>query len=123
MPKSPPPPVCPVDALLRLLMGSWTTYILFVLRRDGPTRFGALRRKIGAISSRVLTERLRLLERHGIIFREQKLTIPPEVTYGLTAHGEELGEMFAALEGLATRWQIQGQGANAATHSTGSTSQ
>ena len=109
MPKSPPPPVCPVDALLRLLMGSWTTYVLFVLRRHGPTRFGALRREIGGISARVLTERLRLLERHGIIFREQKPTIPPEVTYGLTAQGEDLGEMFAALEGLAARWYPKDQ--------------
>ena len=122
MPRRLPPAVCPVDALLRLLMGSWTTYILFVLRRDGPTRFGVLRREVGGISSRVLTERLRLLERHGIIFRKQKPTIPPEVTYGLTAHGEDLGEMFAALEVLAARWQIQGQSANAATQSTGSTS-
>lgn len=55
--------------LLRLLMGSWTTYILWHLRQDGPLRFGALRRAIPGISSKILTQRLRMLEEHGIVYR------------------------------------------------------
>ena len=58
---------CPMDAILRLLMGPWTTYILWVLRNDGPTRFGELKRKVSGISAKVLTERLRLLEHAEII--------------------------------------------------------
>ncbi|MBU2824049.1 helix-turn-helix transcriptional regulator, partial [Acidithiobacillus ferrooxidans] len=53
---------CPMDALLRLLMGPWTTYILWTLRQRGPTRFGMLKREVRGISSRMLTERLRTLE-------------------------------------------------------------
>ena len=60
---------CPMDAILRLLMGQWTTYILWVLRNDGPTRFGELKRKVSGISAKVLTERLRLLEHAEIIER------------------------------------------------------
>ena len=98
-------PSCPVEAMFRILMGPWTMYILWTLRQDGPTRFGALKRKLDGISSKVLTERLRMLEGECLIFREHKATIPPEVTYGLTKHGEELGGALDALEGVARRWQ------------------
>lgn len=108
MPRKPPPPVCPVDALLRLLMGSWTTYILWHLRQEGPLRFGALRRRIPGISSKVLTQRLRMLESHGVVYRHQVPSIPPEVTYGLTPQGEELGDIFDALEGVSRRWLERG---------------
>ena len=63
------PAGCPMDAILRLLMGPWTTYILWVLCADGPTRFGALKRRVSGISGKMLTERLRMLEQAGIIFR------------------------------------------------------
>jgi DNA-binding HxlR family transcriptional regulator len=104
MPRQPPPPVCPVDALLRLLMGSWTSYILWHLRRDGPMRFGKLLRAIPGLSAKVLTQRLRMLEEHGIVYRDHVPSIPPAVSYGLTAHGKELGGIFDALENVSSRW-------------------
>ena len=107
MPRNPPPPVC-VDALLRLLMGSWTTYILWHLRQDGPLRFCAVRRAIPGISSKVLTQRLRMLEEHGIVYRHHVPSIPPKVSYGLTAHGAELGDVFDALENVSRRWLARG---------------
>ena len=46
---------CPMDALLRLLMGPWTTYILWVLRTTNePVRFGELKRRVPGISAKVL---------------------------------------------------------------------
>ena len=80
---------CPMDAILRLLMGPWTTYIIWILSTQGPLRFGALKRAVPGISTRVLTERLRMLERAGVVWREQSQTIPPAVTYGLTERGRE----------------------------------
>nr|RNF60159.1 transcriptional regulator [Acidithiobacillus sulfuriphilus] len=98
---------CPMDALLRLLMGPWTTYILWVLRQRGPLRFGALKREVGGISARMLTERLRMLEQAQVIFREHHPSIPPEVTYGLNARGQELGSVLDALDSLARRWAAE----------------
>ncbi len=109
MPRLPPPPVCPVDALLRLLMGSWTSYILWHLRRDGPMRFGALQRAIPGLSSKVLTQRLRMLEERGIVYRDHVPSIPPAVSYGLTAQGCELGGVFDALEDVSSRWLARAQ--------------
>jgi len=88
---------CPLDRVLHLLSGEWTPHILWSLAAHGPTRHGALRRRIGGISTKVLTERLRMLEAEGLIYRHAEPTVPPKVTYGLTALGRELD---AALKGM-----------------------
>ena len=103
VPKSPVG--CPMDSLLRLLMGPWTTYILWVLRSNGPTRFGELRRRVAGVSAKVLTERLRMLAEAGVVHRDHEPTIPPQVTYSLTARGEELKQALDQLNAIAMRWQ------------------
>ncbi|MBY0403065.1 MAG: winged helix-turn-helix transcriptional regulator [Cyanobacteria bacterium] len=94
-----------MDSLLRLLMGQWTAYILWILRQEGPIRFGALKRSIPGISGKVLTERLRQLEDAGVIFRECLPTSPPQVSYGLSKRGNELVGVLDQLSQIAKRWQ------------------
>jgi DNA-binding HxlR family transcriptional regulator len=96
---------CPMDWLLRLLMGPWTTYILWVLRSQGPQRFGELKRCVPGISAKVLTDRLRMLEEARIVHRHYEATIPPSVTYSLTTRGEELREILDRLSEVAQRWR------------------
>ena len=109
--KLPQSPVgCPMDSLLRLLMGQWTTHILWVLSNNGPMRFGALKRALHGISAKVLTERLRLLEEAGVIYREHVPTIPPQVTYGLSERGEDLVKIFSQLYDVAKKWQMEDYG-------------
>lgn len=98
---------CPMDSLLKLLMGPWTTYILWLLRSEGPKRFGELKTGMPGISSKVLTERLRMLEGAHLIHRDYKPTIPPSVTYSLTPRGEELKDVLEGLNGLAQRWHAE----------------
>ena len=100
-------PTCPMEGLLRLLSGPWTTYLLYVLQRDGPQRFLALKRAIPGISARLLTDRLRRLEEAGLVWRRVEPTRPPRVTYGLTDKGLELRGALMALEEVATRWQAE----------------
>ncbi len=107
MPLPESPKSCPLDAILRVLMGPWTTYILWVLKSNGPTRFGELKRKVGGVSAKVLTERLRLLESAEIISRHYAPTIPPQVTYALSARGHELSGVFENLNAIATRWRAE----------------
>ncbi len=99
---------CPMERLLKLLSGPWTIYILWVLSEQGPQRFGELRRAVPGISTRMLTERLRMLERAGVVWREQTRSIPPAVTYGLTGRGRELRKVLDGLGEIARRWQEQG---------------
>lgn len=95
---------CPLHGLVSILSGPWTTYILWLLRRRGAMRFGQLKKQMPAISAKVLTERLRMLERVGIIDRHHEATIPPKVTYSLTARGHELHATIDALDALALKW-------------------
>ncbi|WP_282048127.1 winged helix-turn-helix transcriptional regulator [Sulfitobacter mediterraneus] len=97
-----------MDSILRLLMGPWTTYILWVLSDGGPQRFGALKRTVPGISTRMLTERLRMLQAAGVIWRDQTQTIPPAVTYGLTERGDDLRQVLESLGEVAQRWQAEG---------------
>ena len=97
-------PTCPMDALLRLLMGPWTTYILWCLYSRGPLRFGDLRRAMPDISAKVLTERLRMLATAELVERDYKPAIPPQVSYSLTEKGHELHAVLDHLNALARRW-------------------
>jgi DNA-binding HxlR family transcriptional regulator len=98
---------CPMDFILRMLMGPWTTYIVYNLRTFGPQRFGELKRRVVGISAKMLTERLRTLEGAGLVRREYEATIPPKVTYSLTARGHELDEVLGKLADVAIRWQAE----------------
>jgi DNA-binding HxlR family transcriptional regulator len=98
---------CPMDWVLRILMGPWTTYILWVLLRSGPSRFGEIKRQVPGISAKVLTERLRMLESTGIVDRRYEATIPPRVTYSLTRRGEELRLVLSQLNELARQWRAE----------------
>ena len=102
-----PASACPMDRLLRLLTGPWTTYILWVLRTQGPTRFGELKRRVPGVSAKMLTERLRTLEGAGLVSRDYEATIPPKVTYALTKRGHELDEVMGKLAEIAIRWETE----------------
>jgi DNA-binding HxlR family transcriptional regulator len=104
-----------MDALLRLLMGPWTTYILWVLRSNGPTRFGELKRRVAGVSAKVLSERLRMLVEAGVVHRQFEATIPPQVTYSMTVRGEELREVLDRLNEVAVRWQAADKAAASAS--------
>ena len=101
--QSPSP--CPMAGLLEVLTRPWTMHILWALSTNGPTRFGALRRQIQGISSRVLTERLRLLEQKSFIYRDYEPTIPPSVTYGITKRMKDIQKVLGELDLLARKWQ------------------
>lgn len=98
---------CPVQRIMRVLMGNWTTYILYILHRNGSQRFGVLNRAIPGISAKVLTERLRMLEEEGLVQRDYKPTIPPEVSYTLTERGLELQGVLNGLNDLGMKWYGQ----------------
>jgi DNA-binding HxlR family transcriptional regulator len=80
---------CPVRDVLDRIGDKWSVLLVKTLK-DGPLRFGVLRREIGDISQRMLTETLRHLQRDGLIYRKVYPTVPPSVEYGLTDLGRSL---------------------------------
>lgn len=71
----------------------WQTLILLSLE-DGPLRFSEIKRTVGDISQRVLTENLRSHERDGYLIRTVKPGPPVEVSYTLTSIGATLVDVF-----------------------------
>src|SRR6266852_6670958 len=98
-------PYCPFGELLEILARPWTMHVLWVLSTNGPTRFGVLRRQVEGISSRVLTERLRVLEQKGFVLRDYEPTIPPSVTYSITNRMKDISKVLSGLDELARKWQ------------------
>ncbi|MEL7346955.1 MAG: helix-turn-helix domain-containing protein [Pseudomonadota bacterium] len=80
---------CPVRTILSKVTGKWQIVILLTLE-DGPHRFGELKRAIGDITQRVLTENLRSLQRDGYLSRTVDEGPPVAVSYALTAQGRSL---------------------------------
>src|SRR6186713_2590407 len=105
---------CPMDFILRMLMGPWTTYILYNLKTHGPQRFGELKRRVSGVSAKMLTERLRTLEGAGLVKRDYEATIPPKVTYSLTKRGHELDDVLGRLAEVGMRWEAEDAAARSA---------
>src|SRR5205809_4168987 len=94
----------PLAKLLGILSSRWTLLLLHRLHTDGPTRFGELKRRLGKISTKTLTERLRMLEAEGWLSRHYEPTIPPQVTYAITDKVLELDGVMKELDRIAERW-------------------
>lgn len=88
---------CPIAPVVDIVFSRWTTPILWQLHTHGRQRFNDLRELVGGITAKVLTQRLRQLERDGMLTRTTYPEIPPRVEYEITALGSSLAPVFAAL--------------------------
>lgn len=88
---------CPVEVTLGLIDGKWKGVVLFHLG-DGTLRFNELRRRVRGATQRVLTRQLRELEADGLVTRTVYAEVPPRVEYRLSAKGETLRPIIAALK-------------------------
>jgi len=87
---------CPVELTLDVVGGKWRTVILAHLK-EGVHRYGELRRRVPDVSEKMLVQRLRELERDGLVERWDKGTVPPHVEYRLTDEGHSLVPVLQAL--------------------------
>ena len=94
----------PLARLLGILSSPWPMLLLHRLHTEGPKRFGELKRRLGKISTKTLTERLRMLEREGWLHRHYEPTVPPQVTYSITPRVLELDGVMKELDRIAERW-------------------
>ena len=92
-----PAPACPISPVVDLVFSRWTTPILWTLNEFGKQRFVELERRIGTITPKVLTQRLRQLERDGLVARTYHPEVPPRVEYEISDLGRSLATVFAAL--------------------------
>ncbi|MDQ0306197.1 DNA-binding HxlR family transcriptional regulator [Kitasatospora herbaricolor] len=74
----------------------WGVWVLISLRNN-DLRFHELRESIQGISEKMLAQTLRALVEDGLVWRKVEPTSPPQVTYGLTDFGQDVGEPLTAL--------------------------
>jgi DNA-binding HxlR family transcriptional regulator len=93
---------CPGQMIVEHTTSRWAPLILTALR-DGPMRFFELRNKIGGISEKVLSQKLKTLVRDGLLARTVEPATPPQVSYALTELGVGLSQPLQQLvEWIAT---------------------
>lgn len=80
----------------------WGVWVLISLRNNS-LRFYELRESIQGISEKMLAQTLRTLVQDGLLWREVEATTPPQVTYGLTEFGRDVGEPLSDLFDRITR--------------------
>ncbi len=87
---------CPIGGTLEVIAGRWKPEIIWNLQ-EGPMRFNELKRRIGTVSQKMLTQQLRELIRDGLVIRTQFAEIPPRVEYEQTDLAKSLTPVFEAL--------------------------
>ena len=87
---------CPMTIAVNLISGKWKLFIMYSLR-NGPQRYGDLKRTCTNITEKMLTSQLKELEKDGLIKRKSYSEIPPKVEYSFTEIGEKLNKIFDPL--------------------------
>ena len=93
---------CPARDVVDHVTSRWGVWVLISLRSNS-LRFYELRESIRGISEKMLAQTLRALVQDGLVWREVEPTAPPQVTYGLTEFGRDVGEPLSELFDRITR--------------------
>ncbi|HSM93274.1 MAG TPA: helix-turn-helix domain-containing protein [Anaeromyxobacteraceae bacterium] len=89
-------PACPSRGVLDHVTSRWGVLVLVALM-ERTHRFSELRRRVGGVSEKMLSQTLQALEADGFVKREVFPEIPPRVEYSLTSLGEEVSARVEAL--------------------------
>lgn len=96
--------MCPkMEATLTLLSKKWIGLIVLSLL-NGPKKFMELEKFIPGISSRLLSERLKELEKEGIVLKEVYAETPVRIEYDLTKKGKDLNNTYSSIGNWAEKW-------------------
>lgn len=96
---------CAVAATAEIIAAKWTPLIVHDLS-EGPRRFMELEHACPGISPRTLSERLDLLERHGVLIRRSYPESPPRVEYELTEKGRALLPIIREMRKFGHAWLV-----------------
>lgn len=83
---------CPLSGILDILARKWALLIIAILGNEGEKGFNELKKELGSISPRPLSETLKSLEGAGFVHKRILETSPPTVRYSLTPDGWEFRE-------------------------------
>lgn len=87
---------CPSREILKHMTSRWAV-LVFVALSKGTHRFSDLRRCIGGVSEKMLSQTLQALEADGFVDRIAYPVVPPHVEYSLTPLGSQAAEHVVAM--------------------------
>ncbi len=93
---------CPISAIARILGRRWMLELIFFLRYY--RRFRDLQAATGDLNPATLTQRLRELEREGLVSRTIVSNAPVQIEYALTEKGRALDPTVDALVSWSGQW-------------------
>jgi DNA-binding HxlR family transcriptional regulator len=113
--RSDKPYSCGLGPAFDVIGGKWKAVILWELH-DAPLRFGELKRRIPAITEKMLIQQLREMQSDGLVMRKMYHEVPPRVEYSLSKSGQTLndsletlaewGKMYAAEHNIIGRYIV-----------------
>jgi DNA-binding HxlR family transcriptional regulator len=96
--------LCPVEGVLSVVSKKWAPQVITVVGNGDRIRFNEIMKKLDGISPKTLTDRLKGLERSGLVRREVFAEVPPRVEYSLTEDGRGVMDaMMPLLEWASSR--------------------
>ena len=78
---------------IELTGDAWTLCIIHVLK-DGPLRFCGIQRTLGDVNPTTLANRLKKLEKNGLVERQEETMDKLSVTYSLTGKGRSVSPII-----------------------------
>jgi len=94
---------CPIETTFKIIGKKWAVLIIREMFR-GTTQFNRFLESIGSITPKVLTERLRELEKFGIIKRRIVSEYPIRAEYELTDLGKAFEPVLLAAGAFSMRY-------------------
>jgi DNA-binding HxlR family transcriptional regulator len=98
----------PLEVALDRVGDRWSLLLVDALLTGGR-RFGELREELPGLAPNILTERLRRLEREGIVVATPYSTRPPRMEYSLTGDGRDLASALRLLADWGNRRHADGE--------------
>jgi DNA-binding HxlR family transcriptional regulator len=90
----------PVSSMVEDIVGCKWSLSVLKLVRDGVRRPGAMQRAVEGLSTKVLNERLRKMQRFGILEKRIYAEVPPRVEYRITDFGRQFNSILEDVERL-----------------------
>ena len=82
--------ITPFNYAVSLIGGKWKMQILFWLWKHEVMRYSEIKKALGEVTHKMLSNRLKELEADGLIIRHEYPGVPPKVEYYLSEKGQSL---------------------------------
>jgi DNA-binding HxlR family transcriptional regulator len=103
--RSPPHARCDFDATMALLGERHVLAVLYALFQKSPRGFNELKAE-AEVNPATLSDRLKRLERLGIVERTVIRVLPRRVEYGISPMGRDLIEIFRTMTEWRTKYAV-----------------